>query len=208
MRYTNEEIVKRKKTTEKIKNLVTVLIYIIIIPFVIYTVTLLIQSLINPNQTPSFFGIKTYVIVSGSMEPELNIGDIAVVKETSQNELQIGDIISFRQGQSVVTHRIYNIIEKDGVTQYETKGDNNNAKDPWIVEYELIEGKQSIKIPYIGNFILFLQDGYNIIIIILLIYLYFLISGNSRRKKNERNIKRIEYEEQNKLEKEKTGKEE
>ena len=138
MLYTEEAIKKRKERTVKIKNFMIVLIYILLVPLLIYNVTLIVQAIVNPNETPSMFGIKTYVIISGSMKPELDIGDIVIVKSAKIEKLQVGDIISYRQGQSVITHRITEIILEGEQVQYKTKGDNNNTEDSGTIGFELM----------------------------------------------------------------------
>ena len=106
MLYTNEELSKKIKNRKKVKYITNILIYIIVFPLLIYNISLIIQALVDSSKTPSFLGIKTYVIISGSMRPEIEIGDIVVAKNVSEDELNVGDIICFRQGQSVITHRI------------------------------------------------------------------------------------------------------
>ena len=129
MLYTNQEINKRKNREIKIKNIIYVIMYCFLVIIMTYNISLIMQSLINLNKTPSFFGIKTYVIISGSMEPNINIGDMVITK-SKENELKVGDIISYRKGQSVITHRISQIIENEkGERTYRTKGDNNNAEN-------------------------------------------------------------------------------
>lgn len=145
MQYTDETIRKRKKKNDKIKKIIKTITYIVLVPLLIYNISLIIQALANPNKTPSFFGIKTYVIVSGSMMPELNIGDIVIVK--SAEDYQEGDIISFRQGQNVITHRISEILKTENGILYKTKGDNNNTEDSGMIEIDAIEGKTIGKIP-------------------------------------------------------------
>lgn len=189
MLYTNKEIAKRKNIEIKIKNSFNVLIYIILISIMSYNISLIFQSIICPNRTPSFFGIKTYVIISGSMEPNINIGDIVIVKE--EKELQVGDVISYRKGQSVITHRIVNITEQK---EYKTKGDNNNAEDSEIILDKDIEGKVIKVVPKLGKLALLLKN--KIIVIVILIILYMCISMNYRKNKkmNSRHQKRLEYE--------------
>ena len=126
MLLTQENIKKRIDRKKKIDNIFSRILYILIIPLLIYNVSLIIQSVIKPSETPDFLGIKTYVIISGSMEPNLNIGDIVITKKISKDKLKEGDIISFRQGQSVITHRIKEVIYTNEGTEYKTKGDNNN----------------------------------------------------------------------------------
>lgn len=89
MLYTNEAIKKRNKTNRQVKNAINVILYIILSPILIYNITLIMKAIINSNETPTFFGIKTYVIISGSMEPTLNIGDIIIVKKAKEDELKV-----------------------------------------------------------------------------------------------------------------------
>lgn len=165
----------------KLKQILIIPLFIFLFSLLIYNVVLISQAIITQNKTPSFFGIKTYTIVSGSMQPELNIGDMVVVKETNDNELNVGDIISYRNGQSVVTHRIHKIYYKDGQKQYITKGDYNNVEDSIILTIDSIEGKVVNKLSGIGNITLFLQSKYSIIVITIIFFIYFL----SRKNKKE-----------------------
>lgn len=194
MRYTDEAIRNRRKRKNKIKKILTISVYILLIPLLIYNLSLIFQAVIKPNETPSFLGIKTYVIVSGSMEPELNIGDIVVVKDIEENELQNGDIISFREGQSVVTHRIIDIQTIDNERKFKTKGDNNNSADNNMINADVIEGEVITSIPFVGKMAIMLQGKITIIIIVLIYYAYFVRSEKVRKKKENRRLKRLEYE--------------
>lgn len=160
-------------------NKLYVIVYVILLIFLIYNVSLIVQSFVYPNKTPSFLGIKTYVIVSGSMQPELNIGDIAIVKETDSLNLKERDIISFREGESVVTHRIEQLQLTDTEIKYQTKGDNNNTVDQHLVESSNIEGKMIAKIPYLGYVLIFLQNKY---VIIAIISIYYILTFKSFKK--------------------------
>ena len=64
MIYTNENISKRKKRNERIKRIFAIIVYIVVIPLLCYNISLIIQAVVNPDETPSFLGYKTYVIVS------------------------------------------------------------------------------------------------------------------------------------------------
>ncbi len=194
MRYTNEAIKRRKRAENILKRKINILIYIILIPILIYNISLIIQAVIKTSETPNFLGIKTYVIISGSMEPSLQIGDIVIVKKVAQNELKQGDIISYRQGQSVITHRIAEVIDKEGEVEYKTKGDNNNAEDSGIISYEMIEGKVVKHISQIGKIAIILQKKGTIIFIILILYIYILYSSSIKKKRALRKLKREEFE--------------
>lgn len=200
MLYTEEAINKRMKKTQALKNKITIIAYILVIPMLIYNISLMIQAVVNPAKTPSFFGIKTYTIISGSMEPEIKIGDIVIVKESKQEDLQKGDIISFRQGQSVVTHRIIETEKTENGVLYTTKGDNNNVEDKTKISIDLIEGKVIGHILYLGKISRLLQGKISVIIIAFMVYIYFSHTSKVSNIKNRRKVKRMKYEEKNNLE--------
>lgn len=197
MLYTNEAIQKRQLRKKKIKKITRIVACMILIPILVYNISLIMQSIINPNKTPSFFGIKTYVIISGSMKPDYNIGDVVVAKNINANSLKEGDVISFRQGQIIVTHRIIK-VENSNKLVFKTKGDNNNAEDSGEVTANLIEGKVLFKIPWIGNIALFFRGKIAIIVLLITYYIIATRANNKDKRKSRRRRKRIEYEMENK----------
>lgn len=190
MRFTKEDIEGRRKKVERSKRFIRCIIYLILVPIIIYNILLIIKSANNSNETPSVIGIKTFVIISGSMEPELQIGDIVLIKKCEETELQIGDIISFRSGESVITHRINNIIDNNGKIQYETKGDNNNISDRNYIKYEDIEGKLISKIPLLGKITLLLKNKMIIILTLLFFYIIYIHNIKVEEKRLIRKEKR------------------
>lgn len=127
------------------------------------------------------------------MEPNLKIGDIVIVKNVKEKDLKQGDIISYRQGQSVITHRI-NKIEKEKNILYRTKGDNNNIEDSDPVTINLIEGKVISRIPFIGKIGLFLRGKVAIIIILISYYIFETRRRKKNRLRQRRRKKRLQYE--------------
>ncbi len=194
MLYTEEVLsqkIKKKNLRKKAKNIV---ICIIVLPLLLYNISLVVQAIVDSSETPSFFGIKTYVVISGSMEPEIQIGDIVVAKNAKNENLNVGDIICFRQGQSVVTHRISQKNEEGDDINYKTKGDNNNAEDTGTITKREIEGKVIKIIPKLGKVSLMLQNKIAIVVIIVIFYIYLMHAHKINQKKDERNFKRLKYE--------------
>lgn len=95
------------------------------------------------NQVPMPFGIGASVVLSGSMEPALSVGDLLIVREAESYE--VGDIVVYQSGRIAVVHRI-TAIDGDTVT---TQGDANNVADEPI-PMEAICGKVAVAIPLIG----------------------------------------------------------
>lgn len=81
------------------------------------------------------FGIQTYCVQSGSMEPVLKTGSIIFTKKP--DTIVPGDIVTFQKCDMTVTHRV--LCEENGI--YITKGDANKRKDAGIVLKSQMKGK-------------------------------------------------------------------
>ncbi len=146
--------------------------YIWLVLILLIIVFLIILFFNKKMEKISMFGIKGMVVVSGSMEPNINVGDIVIVKKKRQDEIKVNDVIAFKNGNVVVTHRIVDIIDD----KYQTKGDNNNVADEDLIQYDNVEGVKIFKIPLLGYVILFIRDNFVLILVLLgmlMLYLTF-----------------------------------
>jgi signal peptidase len=97
------------------------------------------------------FPIKPSVIVSGSMIPRMNVGDIALVAKVAPSSIKVGDVIEFRRSaQTTVLHRVIAILEVGGRRAFETRGDANNAADADLVAAENVVGRLIGVVPKVG----------------------------------------------------------
>lgn len=183
-----------KNRNEKIKKIISIYIYIIIIPIIVINITLIVKSFIRPNKIPDFIGYKNFVIVSESMEPTIMVGDAIFVKKVPEKEIKINDIISFHDGECINTHRIVGVSEENGIKMYRTKGDNNRGEDKEKVSYSQIEGKYLFKINNFGNLIKVLQSKVTLAILILLVCLNTYFNYRLKYKRKARREKRKKYE--------------
>ena len=143
MRYESDVISKNIKRSQKIKKILIIILYIMLIPTILFSLLLICLELGNSGKFPSFLNInmEIYTISSKSMEPRLHVNDIIVVKKGYKNEeYKIGNIITYinRDGE-YITHRIDKIVSADLQRAYITKGDNNNTVDMDIVKYNDIK---------------------------------------------------------------------
>lgn len=113
--------------------------------FIIIICLLLLSSLyqrIFPNSSNSIFGFRTFVIVSESMEPDIKVGDVILVRERDPSKIKMGDVVSY-QGMTgdfegkVITHEVQSIMEEEGRYIFYTKGTNNVLQDPEVLEEQL-----------------------------------------------------------------------
>lgn len=96
------------------------------------------------------FPIKPIAIASGSMEDELFVGDVAIIKKCNSNDVVVGDIIEYQMEGYTVVHRVIEKNQRNGSFYFITKGDNNNMPDALEVKEEQLIGKAIFKIRYIG----------------------------------------------------------
>ena len=66
------------------KKILSIICIIILLPVLFVNAVILINSWVHPNEIPSFFGWKPFIVLSGSMESEIYSGDIVVVKEVDK----------------------------------------------------------------------------------------------------------------------------
>ena len=91
-------------------------------------------------------------IGSGSMEPELSLGDAVIVHKLSKNEkINEGQIIVYNADNIQVVHRVVEIKNKNSKTIYKTKGDANDSVDDIEITIDDIYGVVKFKIPLIAT---------------------------------------------------------
>ncbi|MFK4299658.1 signal peptidase I [Arthrobacter sp. GAS37] len=112
---------------------------------------------------PRVFGYETSTMLTGSMSPLINPGDVVVTVPVAVQNLKVGDIITYHipvEDQRVETHRIIDLAaNSQGTATVRTKGDANNGADPWTAT--LAGGhvdRQVFTVPYLGNAIRALRD--------------------------------------------------
>lgn len=185
MRYDLESINKRKENVKIAKKVIEVIAIILV-----YNIILIIASSANKMNFINIFGYKSYIIKTNSMEPTININDVIITKKVERDEIKTGDVITFMQNGEVITHRITQI---DANGEYTTKGDNNNIEDTFKIDYENIEGKHVLTIPYLGKVVQALDNKIVFLIITLIVLIFMLITiQNQEKRENRREKKEIE----------------
>ncbi|QTG79497.1 signal peptidase I [Arthrobacter crystallopoietes] len=111
---------------------------------------------------PRVFGYQTATMLTGSMSPLINPGDVVVTAPVDVADLAVGDIITYHipiEDHRVETHRIVEITTDGGATAVRTKGDANNGVDPWTAT---LQGEQvyrhAFTVPYLGTAIRTLRE--------------------------------------------------
>jgi len=109
----------------------TAICIVLIIPIVVYSFPFIVGA------------DSSYTVMSGSMSPAINPGDLVIVK--GEDPISIGDIVTVESGESTYTHRVFEKLEGD---RFVLKGDANEDPDPSFVEASQIIGKVVMVFPF------------------------------------------------------------
>ncbi|MCW2633683.1 MAG: uncharacterized protein JWQ99_50 [Blastococcus sp.] len=107
---------------------------------------------------PHVFGYRTMTMLTGSMAPEIEPGDITIVTPISVDDVTEGMVITYHipiDDHRVVTHRVVSVERNPaGALTVQTKGDANEANDPWVA---MLQGDTAYQVravvPEVGNVI-------------------------------------------------------
>ncbi len=134
-----------------------------------------------PLSIPRFLGYETFDIISGSMEPELPVGSLILVKSIDPYEVEEGDIIAFYSNGAVVAHRVVKNNTMEG--KFITKGDANAEKDINDPVYSQLIGRVERHYPYfgvLGSYFSTVSGKLLLGELIVCALLLFVISGHMR----------------------------
>ena len=164
---------------------VIVWIFVLLVIFVI-----LVQRIFN-NQV-SIGSYRMFTVVTGSMEPVYNVGDVVISKEVEPSTINKGDDVVYLGEKNdfkdkIVTHRVIKIEKKDNEYYFTTKGIANDYSDP-VISSDQIYGKVVYK-PVVLSFlsgILNTKLGFYLLIFVPVAFLIFLeILDYIKRKEGE-----------------------
>lgn len=131
-----------------------------------------------------FSGLDYYIILSGSMQPDIKVDDVVVCKSISERdvaaEINVGDIATYYDfhNNSYITHRVYETAKTDdGETIYLFKGDNNNTVDRYSIKPSQIRGKYVMTISGFGSAFEYFTGYGGIVFIVLVLVTLILVDG-------------------------------
>lgn len=103
---------------------------------------------------PAVAGASVLTVLSGSMEPTLPVGSVAVVRPRPVETVAVGDVVTFvardpaSDATRVVTHRVVEVLPGPG---FRTRGDANPDPDPGVVAVGDVRGVLWYSVPWVGR---------------------------------------------------------
>lgn len=165
-----------------------VVLCIVFIPLIVVNLALIIGSYLNPDKLPGVFGVRPAVVLSGSMDPAIQPGDLIFVDDCDPAALKEGDVVCYLSSGKAITHRIVSITEgDDGQPRLVTKGDANNAEDRLAVSFDQVQGQwKGVRVPGLGDAILFMQTPAGMILFIVVPLALFFAWDVWRRRRMDK----------------------
>lgn len=203
----DQQIILEKRNREEkveigkvVSKTATIVLTFITLVFFSYAVI----NRINDNKI--VIGDKTHIVIATGSMSEVNkantyienydlgkqfpANSIIEIEKVSQDNIYIFDVIAFKNNEGkTIVHRIRDIIYDGETIRYITRGDANNADDPYRPVYEDIIGRYNGRhIKFVGIFVLFMQSNSGIATLISVFYCLGLFF--SLKDKNERRIQK------------------
>lgn len=160
--------------------------------FIILIVSVIVIQRVSNNKF-TLGGYSIFTVVTQSMIPKYQVGDMLLAKSVDTSKLKVGDDVVYMgavgtfQGK-IVTHQIVE-IEEGSPRKFHTKGINNMIEDPVIDETQIF-GKVVMKLTILSMIskVISNQVGFFFIIFVPIVVLVFGIvmdTVNDKKKKSE-----------------------
>ncbi len=167
----------KNKAKKVLKIIRSVFFWLCIVVLVVAVIAFLSAKIRNTQ--PSVFGYSIYRVSSGSMEPELLVGDVILSKAVSDPmEIQVGDVVTYKGSGmmtgSLITHEVIVApCQEDGKLMLQTKGIANDIPDEPI-EADRIVSVMICKISLLRGFYNFFFSPWGLLTIIGLVIFIFI----------------------------------
>ena len=185
----------KKETFKRILRIIKTVLNVVIGIFIALFLLVVCLQRFTDN-TLSLFGFRMFTVLTGSMEPKYNVGDVLFSKSIDPDEIQVGDAISYlgKSGDvkdKVVTHEVIEIEnDENGEKIFHTKGIANIIEDP-IVHADQIYGKVIHKSTILSFISKTIRTPVGLIVLIIIPVFYIIgsemLSGLLSREEKRRN---------------------
>ena len=175
---------------EKTVNIVSIVVLIVFLPILILNMVLIVKTAINPDEIPSIGNSIPLIVLTESMEPKIHDGDLIIVKKADIDDIDVGDVISYydpdSRSNSIVTHRVIEVLTDESGKSFRTMGDNNDVEDRLAVPAKNIIGVwEGFCIRFLGNIMLFMQSTLGLIVCIGIPVAALIVYEVVRRKRSD-----------------------
>ena len=153
-------------------------------------------NLVVRDPLPMPFGIGAATVTSGSMEPTLHVNDLVFVRQA--DGVNVGDVVVFQNGPSLVVHRVVSLSEGEAQGEGEvatmvTRGDANSANDE-PVPLSAVKGVVAFSLPVVGGLAQALRTPVGMLVVLLVVVALVERSYRAADKNYEQQLDAIRAE--------------
>ena len=184
---------EKSTAMHKILTVIGTILCIILIPILVINCILIVKSYTS-DEVPSVAGTLPLIVLTDSMYPVIESGDLIICHTAEPEEIQVNDVICYfdpaGNGSSIVTHRVMEVTEQNGQIAWKTRGDNNNTEDRLLVPADkLVAVYKGTRLAGFGNVALFMQTTPGLIVCVVCPILLLVGYDMIRRRIYERSNK-------------------
>lgn len=124
-----------------------------------------------PFVAATLAGHRSYTVMSGSMEPAIDTGDVVINQAIRPGEARVGDVVTFKDSSragELVTHRVVSRTAGEGRVAFVTRGDANTATERWSAPAEGRIGRVVVDVPRAGFVAAWLRRPAHLLLLVVL----------------------------------------
>lgn len=128
-------------------------------------------TLLAAAALPNAIGMRSFTVMSGSMEPAIHTGDVVVDRRIAPLDARPGDVITFSDPSGrrrLITHRVRSIHARGSLVEVVTKGDANNTIERWTVPASGRIGRVELRVWKLGYPLVYMHSRYGLIALVAL----------------------------------------
>ena len=121
--------------------------------FVVWTCLGLLFGTLLAAAAPLAVGDRSFTVLSGSMSPAIETGDVVVTEPLSPLSARVGDIVTFQDpegGGKLISHRVQSVKAAGDSVAFVTRGDANTSTEHWNVAADGQIGRVVYRLPKLG----------------------------------------------------------
>ena len=122
--------------------------------FLVWCAVGVVVGMVALLTVPRVVGVTPFTVLTGSMRPALDPGDVVLSERRSPLDLRRGDIVTFHdpsRGGELVTHRVESMRRRGPMVAFVTKGDANDVAERWSVPADGSVGRAVLHVPEVGH---------------------------------------------------------
>lgn len=133
-------MLEKIKENKILRGIYKVLYFLLVI--IVLTILLVVVLQRISNNTIALGGVRIFNVVTESMLPKYEVGDVLISKSINTTEIKVGDDIVYKGEQGgfagkIVTHQVIEIEKSEGEIRFHTKGLANDEEDPIVSQSQI-----------------------------------------------------------------------